>query len=78
LERERSVALETLALSSISIWTVKMSPTLLARWSLKKARAPTRQSELAEAGWFWGAACIGNGPVCGARTCWFCGTSAAG
>ena len=35
--------------SSMSIWTVRMSPTRLARWSMKKARAPVRHSELADA-----------------------------
>src|SRR5690606_23156 len=49
--RDELVALVVLAESSISICTVRMSPTRLARWSLKKARAPERQSELAEAGW---------------------------
>ena len=39
-----------LALSLMVISTVRMSPTLLARWSKKKARAPDRHSELAEAG----------------------------
>src|SRR5438128_1021296 len=48
--REDVVALEVLALSSISILTVRISPTRLARWSLKNARAPIRHSELAEAG----------------------------
>src|ERR1700733_8197681 len=44
------VAFEVLALSSILISTVRMSPTRLARWSLKKARAPLRHSELGDAG----------------------------
>jgi hypothetical protein len=41
---------EVLAESLIAIWTVTMSPIRLALWSMKKARAPLRQSELAEAG----------------------------
>ena len=51
LVRDALVALVVLALSSILISTVRMSPTRLARWSSKKARAPLRHSELAEAGW---------------------------
>src|SRR5271170_6292925 len=48
--RAALVAFEVLALSSILISTVRMSPTRLARWSSKKARAPVRHSELGEAG----------------------------
>ena len=46
--RSRTVALETWALSSMVISTVRMSPTRAARWSLKKVRAPTRHRELGE------------------------------
>src|SRR5579872_6092708 len=46
-----SVAFEVLALSSIWISTVRMSPTRLARWSPRNSRAPERHRELAEAGW---------------------------
>ncbi len=46
--RERDVELEIAALSSITMTTVTISPTSLARWSLRKARDPGRQSEL---GW---------------------------
>src|ERR1041384_8336972 len=49
--RDVLVAFEVLAESSISISTVTMSPTRLARWSLKKVRAPACHSELAEPGW---------------------------
>ena len=41
---------EVLAESLIAICTVTMSPIRLALWSMKKARAPLRHSELAEAG----------------------------
>ena len=44
----REVELSSSASSSISITTVRMSPTRPARWSLKKAREPWRHSE---AGW---------------------------
>jgi hypothetical protein len=50
-ERLLEVLFWVLAWSSILICTVTMSPTLEARWSIKKARAPARQSELAPAGW---------------------------
>ncbi len=51
--------------------TVRMSPTRPARWSLKKVRAPTRQSELAvtgagggmradsNGGWVWPSSGVG-------------------
>ena len=48
--RELAVVLVVLALSSISICTVRMSPILPARWSIKNARAPERHRELALAG----------------------------
>ncbi len=48
--RSRVVSFCTWALSSMVISTVRMSPTLAARWSLKKVRAPTRQMEFADAG----------------------------
>jgi hypothetical protein len=41
---------DVFAESLMAIWTVTMSPTRLALWSMKKARAPLRQSEFAEAG----------------------------
>ena len=41
---------EVLAESLIAICTVTMSPIRLALWSMKKALAPLRQRELAEAG----------------------------
>jgi hypothetical protein len=47
LVRERFVSLSRLALSVTLTFTVTMSPTCWARWSLKKAREPVRQSELA-------------------------------
>jgi len=48
------VVLFTLAESAIEMFTVRMSPILLARWSPKKERAPVRQSELGPAGSFFG------------------------
>ena len=42
------------AVSVMLTRTVTMSPTLAARWSLKKARLPARQRELASAGSVWG------------------------
>ena len=51
--------------------TVRMSPTRPARWSLKKVRAPVRQSELAVAG-------CGSGSREDSSTGWFVATSAAG
>jgi hypothetical protein len=68
--RELAVLFLVLALSSMSIWTVRMSPTRLARWSLKKARAPTRHSELAEA--------AAGGLTAGRTYCWVIGASWAG
>ena len=47
-DRERLVVLLNVASSSIATCTVTMSPILAARWSLKKALAPGRHSEL---GW---------------------------
>ena len=47
--REVLVEFWVLAESEMSICTVRMSPTRLARWSMKKARAPVRPRELAEA-----------------------------
>src|SRR3990167_6148112 len=52
--RELLLALEVWAESLMSIWTVRMSPTRLARWSMKKARAPVRHREFAEAAWGMG------------------------
>src|ERR1700693_2046762 len=46
LARLRWVSLAILALSVMLTLTVRMSPTWWARWSLKKAREPLRQSEL--------------------------------
>ena len=45
LSRARVVVLSIFALSSMLMTTVMMSPTLEARWSLKKARAPDCQSD---------------------------------
>ena len=45
--RLRAVWLLILAESVIRTFTVRMSPTRIARWSLKKPRAPDRHSELA-------------------------------
>jgi hypothetical protein len=47
LVRLRWVSLAMLALSVMLTVTVRMSPILAARWSLKKAREPLRHSELA-------------------------------
>jgi hypothetical protein len=58
---------EVLAESLIAIWTVTMSPTRLALWSMKKARAPLRQRELAEAGVISGW--DGSMPRSGRRSC---------
>ena len=44
--RLRAVSFSSEALSVIFTLTVRMSPIWLARWSLKKAREPVRQSEL--------------------------------
>ena len=44
-----AVSLDRRAVSLMSTLTVRMSPILEARWSWKKARAPERHSELAEA-----------------------------
>lgn len=65
--RELLVALVVLALSSMSMLTVRMSPTRLARWSLKKARAPVRHSELALAACGAGSRAEMNCCVCGTR-----------
>ncbi len=46
LLRSRVVLLVMLALSSMVISTVRMSPTLAARWSEKKVCAPARHREL--------------------------------
>ena len=46
LVRLRWVSLAILALSVMLTLTVRMSPIWCARWSLKKAREPLRQSEL--------------------------------
>jgi hypothetical protein len=46
--RARVVSFCIAAWSSIAMFTVRMSPIWAARWSLKKARAPGRQSEF---GW---------------------------
>ena len=46
LARLRWVSLAILALSVMLTLTVRISPTWCARWSLKKAREPLRQSEL--------------------------------
>jgi hypothetical protein len=48
--RDEDDVLLVWALSSMSILTVRMSPIRPARWSLKKALAPVRQSELADPG----------------------------
>src|SRR5690606_34957718 len=45
LERLRCVWLAIAALSVKFTMTVRMSPTIWARWSLKKAREPERHSE---------------------------------
>ena len=45
LVRLRWVSLSMIALSVMLTATVRMSPTWCARWSLKKPRAPLRQSE---------------------------------
>ena len=45
LVRLRLVPFSNLALSVIFTFTVMMSPTCMARWSLKNAREPLRQSE---------------------------------
>ena len=45
--RDREVWLLILAESEKRTLTVRMSPMRMARWSLKKPRAPARQSELA-------------------------------
>jgi hypothetical protein len=47
LLRDRVVLFDRLAVSAMLIVTVRMSPTWVARWSLKKARAPGRHSEFA-------------------------------
>ena len=44
-DRLRLVPFSNLALSVIFTFTVMMSPTCMARWSLKNAREPLRQSE---------------------------------
>ena len=45
LMRLREVSFSNWARSVILTSTVRMSPTWCARWSLKKAREPLRQSE---------------------------------
>ena len=45
LVRLRAVPFSNLALSVIFTFTVMMSPTCMARWSLKNAREPLRHSE---------------------------------
>src|SRR3546814_1909997 len=47
--------------------TVRMSPTLLARWSLRKAREPGRHSELGCRSMTCGAG-IGRETACGAAS----------
>ena len=62
--RERAEVFSSVAVSAMLIVTVRMSPTLLARWSLKKARAPGCQSEL---GWRSTAIGVGIGICTGGR-----------
>ena len=45
LSRLRLVPFSIAALSVILTFTVMMSPTCMARWSLKNAREPLRHSE---------------------------------
>src|SRR5690606_4158182 len=61
--RLRVVELVIAALSRISMITVRMSPTLLARWSFRKAREPGRHSE-------FGCRSIGCGAGIGSDTAW--------
>src|SRR3546814_6590143 len=65
--RLRVVELVIVALSEISMMTVRMSPTLLARWSLRKAREPGRHSELGCRSMTCGAG-IGRETACGAAS----------
>src|SRR3546814_6070686 len=65
LSREVVVLFCTFALSWILTFTVRMSPTLAARWSLKNWRAPGRHSELA---WRGATSAAGIGMLTGRRS----------